>query len=262
MIEKLTQESYGMVMEYLKKKPAINLFMIGDLENFGFDQDFQEFWGDFTEDGILRGVLLRYKESFIPYSEGDHDVKGFADIIKRSKNTFLFSGSEEVTSRYEPFLENRLGKKQQTYFCECTEESFFSHDDGKISIRSADWEKIDNVTELLGRIEEFPRKDNAFEDNRHRIETGTGRTYYIEEDGQPVSSASTTAENTCSAMVMAVCTDKHARGKGYASRIVSRLVQDLLAEGKTSCLFYDNPVAGKIYKEIGFRDIGCWAMYR
>lgn len=27
------------------------------------------------------------------------------------------------------------------------------------------------------------------------------------------------------------------------------------------CLFYDNPAAGRIYKRIGFRDIGKWCMW-
>jgi len=29
-----------------------------------------------------------------------------------------------------------------------------------------------------------------------------------------------------------------------------------LKKGKTACIFYDNPVAGNIYKRIGFKKIG------
>ncbi|TKI86654.1 GNAT family N-acetyltransferase, partial [Bacillus cereus] len=33
-------------------------------------------------------------------------------------------------------------------------------------------------------------------------------------------------------------------------------------ESRTLCLFYNNPVAGRIYKRLGFKDIGMWTMYR
>jgi len=34
----------------------------------------------------------------------------------------------------------------------------------------------------------------------------------------------------------------------------------VLQEGKVLCLFYDNPEAGKIYKRLGYVDIGKWAV--
>jgi predicted GNAT family acetyltransferase len=41
---------------------------------------------------------------------------------------------------------------------------------------------------------------------------------------------------------------------------MNALCLDVLAEGKTLCLFYDNPKAGSIYKRLGFKDIGFWSM--
>ncbi|MEG2918252.1 MAG: hypothetical protein RR891_00580 [Clostridium sp.] len=37
--------------------------------------------------------------------------------------------------------------------------------------------------------------------------------------------------------------------------------KDLL-ENKTVCLFYDNPVAGEIYKNLGFEDICFWNLWK
>ncbi|MGA0633387.1 GNAT family N-acetyltransferase, partial [Bacillus thuringiensis] len=31
---------------------------------------------------------------------------------------------------------------------------------------------------------------------------------------------------------------------------------------QTDGLFYNNPTAGRIYKRLGFKDIGMWTMYR
>lgn len=46
---------------------------------------------------------------------------------------------------------------------------------------------------------------------RQAIETNTGRTYYIEKDGAIIASASTSAENSLSTMVVGVCTPELSR---------------------------------------------------
>ena len=74
MIRKLTEKDREAVFDLIQEKPAENLFIIGDLEAFGFEEDFQEIWGDFTENEKLRAVLLRYNINFIPYAAGDFDV--------------------------------------------------------------------------------------------------------------------------------------------------------------------------------------------
>jgi hypothetical protein len=94
------------------------------------------------------------------------------------------------------------------------------------------------------------------------MESNTARTYYSVENGVITSCVSTAAENSMSAMIVGVCTRKEYRRKGIATAIMQKLFQDVLKEGKTLCLFYDNPAAGRIYKRLGFKDIGMWTMHR
>lgn len=42
MIRKLTKSDHEQVLTFLKEEAAINLFIIGDIEAFGYDADFQE----------------------------------------------------------------------------------------------------------------------------------------------------------------------------------------------------------------------------
>ena len=57
MIKKLEEKDRAMVMEFLGEEPSINLFIIGDVEAFGFAADFQELWGQFAENGEIEAVL-------------------------------------------------------------------------------------------------------------------------------------------------------------------------------------------------------------
>ena len=86
MIKKLEEADRIEVIEFLSGESAINLFAIGDIEVFGFDQEFQDVYGQYDLGGLLEGVLLRYNENFIPYyKKDDPDIKEFSDIIREFK---------------------------------------------------------------------------------------------------------------------------------------------------------------------------------
>lgn len=264
MIRRLTKHDHDQLFSFLQKEPSFNLFIIGDIESFGYDADFQEIWGELDETGNLKAVLLRYYNSFIPYAQGDFDVEGFAVLIQQTNVfPFILSGKSSIVERFEQWL--TLGNKRVMYFCECdTDEyanEYANQMDYSIEIKKATLEDVDRIIELRQRIAEFATAPRTRESLAKSLETKTGRTYYIEQDGNMVASASTTAENSLSAMIVGVCTDEAHRQKGYASAIMTKLIQDLISEGKTLCLFYDNPQAGSIYKRLGFRDIGTWTMY-
>jgi len=42
MIRKLIESDRKATLDFLSDEPAINLFIIGDIENFGFDEGFQQ----------------------------------------------------------------------------------------------------------------------------------------------------------------------------------------------------------------------------
>ncbi|MFL0505014.1 hypothetical protein ACH0B5_04630 [Ureibacillus sp. 179-F W5.1 NHS] len=71
MIRKLTEKDREKVMNFVLKKPAENLFIIGDIEAYGFETEFQTVWGQFNEYGELMAVLFKYEGNYIPYAEGD-----------------------------------------------------------------------------------------------------------------------------------------------------------------------------------------------
>lgn len=154
----------------------------------------------------------------------------------------------------------KLGKRQDTFFAECTSNEYL--DETSLDVKKANKEHIGQIISLRRSIDEFTIGNNAEEMLRTSIESNTSRTYFTEEDGIMTSCVSTTAENSMSAMIVGVCTRKDFRKKGLATGIMKKLFKDVLEEGKILCLFYDNPEAGRIYKRLGFKDIGKWTMYR
>lgn len=123
------------------------------------------------------------------------------------------------------------------------------------------------VVALYLQIEEFCdlyKEDNekSIKEIRFNLENG-GRSYGIFQNGTLISVASTSAENSVSAMVVGVATLPSERKKGLAGSLVAKLCEDFLNENKQFlCLFYDNPEAGSIYHRIGFTELGNYSLLK
>ncbi|PGL35963.1 GNAT family N-acetyltransferase [Bacillus cereus] len=261
MMRKLTKKDHEQVFSFLKEEAALNLFIIGDIEAFGYDTDFQELWGAFKENGTLKSILLRFHETFIPYSKGEFIVADYEALLYAYKPLKL-SGKSTIVERFETAPSVQLGTKNEMYFCECLDDNNLPSTPVQETIKHATLDDVERIMKLRSNIAEFPTANESEKILRQALETNTGRTYYIEKDGAIIASASTSAENSLSAMVVGVCTHPNHRGNGYASLILQKMIQDFTKEGRTLCLFYNNPAAGRIYKRLGFKDIGMWTMYR
>lgn len=261
MIRRLTQEDHAACMALVQTEPAENLFIIGDIEAFGYEEPFQKLWGQF-ESGELIAVLLKYEGNYIPYAQGDFDAAGFANIINADENASEMSGLKHLTDQLEPLIHKNKLKRQELYYAKCTHLQPIYNEQQLQQVERLTLDTIEENVELMLTIPEF-EGSNITVDGKRRIEQHkTGRTYFLREGELMVSSASTTAENSVSAMVVAVATRDGYKQKGYATKCMQKLCSELLSEGKSLCLFYDNPKAGAIYKRLGFEDIGFWNMIR
>ncbi|MGL5755544.1 MAG: GNAT family N-acetyltransferase [Paraclostridium sp.] len=257
MILKLNDSHKEIVLNYVSKEPNINLFIIGDIEQYGFDKDFQEIWGKFDSENNLKGVLLRYSNNFIPYIENlDEDVCEFKKIIKEYKGEKFISGKDDIVEKFSDILENY--EKRIMYFCELRDNKKLLPWDE--SIKLAKEEDANRIHDLISTISEFSVQD-SIKEIRYKIRNNNKIAYYIEDDKKDIITISQiTAENSKSAMVVGVATRKEYREQGYMTKCLSKLCYDFLQKNKSLCLFYDNPKAGKVYQKIGFKEIGIWTM--
>ena len=176
----------------------------------------------------------------------------------------LFGDSRLIGRNLVERLADRLSlvDVRRQYLAELQSHQDLSCDAGGYDVEWVTDSTIDEVIELQRGIAEFSGIDEAADGLRKNLESNTGRTAVIRVDGQVVSAASSAAESSFCANIIGVCTAKEFRNRGLATACMTHICNRLTQEGKTVCLFYENPAAGRIYQRLGFRDVGRWATAR
>lgn len=260
MIRKLTELDRQKVLDYLYESPSLNIFIIGDIESFGFESDFQIIYGQFDEMNNYLSVLLFYLENVVFYSHIDHfDIKWLK--ILNSYNFLYFSGRKILIDLIYPYLKGFEYKEM--YFAEAKELTSEFVKNNNLTIKKMQTkEDAELLYDFLKSIMEFSvnkqEKESFIEGKMKSINMGV--TYFIEEEGKIVSTVAATAETTKNAMIIGVATAKSARNRGLASHLMSFIMSEYFAKNKYLCLFYDNPAAGTIYKRLGFIETEQWVM--
>jgi len=261
MIRLLNESDREFVLEYLYQDPEYNIFIIGDIEAFGFNQNFQRVYGEFDQDNNLLSVFLRYRENAVYYSDKLYFNTDYLTIFKKDPFVY-FSGKTDLMTLINPYLSDFV--LQRMYFCKAENTQLEkSHAQNTIHLLQTEKE-AEALFDFIIKINEFnfhlKEKNDFVESKMNSLKMGV--TYYIEEEGKIISTAATTAETEKSAMVVSVATDPEQRNKGFASELMKKLMQVYFNEkNKSLCLFYDNPKAGQIYLRLGFKTLGTWDMY-
>jgi len=96
MFRKLTENDRQNAIDYLTQEASYNVFTIGDIENFGFDKEFQDVWGEFGENGEFRALVLRYYTNHIVYSiTNEYDSTPIVEILRNTSGEWVVSGKEQ-----------------------------------------------------------------------------------------------------------------------------------------------------------------------
>jgi len=252
VIRLLSDADYNLLINYIKKETIINYFIINSLERSKYEGMFEEKWGEFDKNGNLIAVLLKRKTGNMQfYSRSKYSVEEFYHIL--------------YTEGFKKLIGEASILKQFTKFCKFSRVesgSFISKLDNltKISkeitlseVKKLEVENIDSIVELYSEIfSGFATKQSMTD----KLKNGTGRGYYIEKNGKIVSIAQSAYEEKESAIIVGVATDFDYRKEGFAMKCLTILCLELILEGKTLYLQYDNPQAGKLYKKLGFEHTG------
>ena len=258
MITKVNESLENAFWEYVSHEERINLFIIGDVENYGFETDFQDVWFQMNDDKIV-AVMLRYYKSLIIYSyENDYNIDEMIDHIN-SLDIKEISGKKIVIDRlltkYKDFK-----KSKETQFCSLKtlkEIDVLNLKDNKIE--KAEMSDLKDLNDFICSVEDMYTED-YIETKTKQLKEKNTRIYFIKQDDKIVSTTSTGIETSFLAMVCGTCTDVNYRNQGLATLMTYTLSKELVNEGKIPCLFYSSEVAGRIYKKIGYEIDANWSM--
>lgn len=256
MIRRLNNTYHKRVVKYLCKEKEVNIFLLSDIERYGYDSYFFSIYGGVNEDGKIEGILLKCFEFIIFYAYDKFDINGFANFINDS-NCEEICGKSQALEKLEPKI--RLQKYRKVNIFKLINKNLLPpYIQDNIKLRKIRFGNLNKIVKLYEEIEEF---ENTTLDNI-KSSLKTGRGYCIEREGKVVSMAKTTSENKDNAMIIGVGTHPKYRNQNYATKCLIKICNELLEEKKIPCLFCDNEAAGAIYKMLGFEKIGYWSIYR
>lgn len=244
------------LLDFLVGKPSENCFLIGDIENFDFEEKFIDVW-ILENKTRITSVLLRYYRYYIVYCDDSTDIENIYLQINKDKNCLNIAGLEETIDKISHYI--KFKKIKREYLSEVTHKSFIELGTNYIPVKATK----DDIEELFvfhKSIPEFKVTDDSRDSFGQEIINNTGRIYYLREGDDIVSSATLTAENSINGMIIGVSTAEKYRRKGYAKVCMNALCKEIIESRKTAILFYNNEDAGKLYKKIGFKEINRWAI--
>lgn len=256
MLRKCTEKDKKRLLDYLEKEPALNLFTIGDIEMYGFESSSQDVWCYENEALEIEGVLLRYKKNLIPTHSIDFSgIEEFISLIRTIDFTYL-SGKQAILKDYQEAFPSLIATS--TYFAECQKLA------EKVDTTRVEDLEVEGISEYFQLMRTcFNKCELIAEEVVEKIKSGKAVMKIVKNQaGKIVAGGEVSVESQTSGMIIGVGTLPEERGHGFASAVVSELVNHCHEQGKSACLFYHNPIAGKIYKRLGFQDLDQWMMLK
>jgi predicted GNAT family acetyltransferase len=261
-VRKISNKEIPQVLEYIKDEREMNLFIEGDIEQYGLEGPIVELFA-FSDPWDC--ILLRYFQNYLIYSNKEtYNAKDVAEFLA-DKKVQVISGKESLLELLAPFYPHL--KIQGTYLCRCESNAKlppFTQDKEIRTLTEADAPALSGLYQTIVEFSK-PYIEHENEKIQELRECLLAANLGIGLFNGPllVSAAYSTAKSKSGAMVVGVATREQYRGKGYATQVVSTLCNESFASGLSFlCLFYDNPQAGEIYRKIGFREMGRWGMLK
>ncbi len=261
MIRPLADADRDAALAFLSRDPELTLFMTADLLHYGVDTDTCRFWGEFDARGRLRALLMQYLVYLVFHARGPCDRDGFRQWSETLPHKALSGERSVVTPLLDPATHDirhmSLVRLRPAEFRPAPGHAL------QPTVRRTSPADVERILDLYRRVPEFDQ--HGEEALRSEYSTGHARGWFIEVDGRMVAIAQVTAQTLEAAMVVGVCTDLAWRGRGLAEACMRALIADVATpapdrQPRALCLFFDNPLAGRLYRKLGFSDMAQWTV--
>lgn len=235
--------------------PAYTLYLLGNIEALGFGSSFCQYWGDFDDDGVLRGVINRYMSGWSVFGLPGADWAGLMSLL---------DAHSEVTR-----LQDNPGGIESALGFLTRYRPLAVHDEELMTLKPDDFRPAQSLPGVIVRratLDDLPQLVSLYADAGDMSRSPAAverplrdsRVWVALAGASLLSAALTNAETGRLAMIGGVYTPPAERGQGLSAMVCSALCHDLLRAGKEPVLYWKYPPAGRLYARLGFRPIGRW----
>ncbi len=236
-----------------------------NIEVYGFDGPVLRAWGAYGRDSTVRGpmvgVMFRLNNTMIAVDLDGGCAAPFCRIIDSELGVAGVRGSAEVVSGIRAGIRRyRAAEWEDSYLMSLPSPPICPANCMALA-RRASMKDIDTLSALYQDAGTMYR-------SRANVaaKLSESRVFVVEEPplgrraGRIASCALLSPEGSDAGLIGGVYTMPAARNKGYAAACVSALAVDIQRDGKLPVLFYENPVAGRLYRKLGFEERGRWGV--
>lgn len=248
------------IKNVLLREKEKNLYILGDIQQYGLQSETVEC---FVEGGLVEPncIIMRFCESYVFYSpKNDFDLNIIQDFYT-GKSVRCISGKQETISIISSLwhnsytIENRMLRIDSNT---CINDS----QDESVSIKRLLLSDINEIQKFYLDIPEFAERFSGTEGLSRIVEQmNNGKIFGLYEGGNIISIAALSSMTSEFAMIDNVATKKELRGRKYGEVLIGKLCCEELREGKEFlCVYCNNPYAERMYKKVGFQEIGVYSL--
>jgi predicted GNAT family acetyltransferase len=258
VIRKLDESDRVSAVGLLMEDTVLNLYLLSNIQQLGFDKEYCEFWGEFDggERNALRALLNRYMTGWSVYGHPNSSWAALGSVVdSHSVTATRLQDNPSGGASFLPYLQEYEAEKIiEEELMQLDREAFRPQAEPHgFRVRRA------HEGDLSALISFYA---NAGSMTRSR--TGVARPlrdlqiWIAERTGVICAAALTNAELSDRAMIGGVFTAPEWRNQGLGQALCSALCASLLQEGKQPVLYWQDPAAGAVYRKLGFRASGTW----
>lgn len=256
MVKELNLDN-PIIAQFLENTRGLTHFLFRDIQKTLKILKLDSAWGELNLNGELTSLLFKSNFGhFIFYAIENFDIDSYSLILKESKATKLF-GMKNSLEKFEGKL--AFKNKFEDYFCKLDISVFNSLTLPSINLPyTLTISDKESIKELYAKTEHLTISDDIL---NYMYAENQGYGFGIKVNNKLVSLAQGVNDFESYVTISGVCTDPEFEGKGYATLCTSTLCKKYINDDKEIFLFYNNPLAGNIYKKLGFQECGIWSRY-
>ena len=250
----INEDMIDYVISYLKKNILKCVYLYINLIKYGVNNININGYVYLDEVDDIKCVIVKYYNGIQIYSENnDFDKDELVKLLNVLKPNVISGELDTIKNIYYDFIDKY--NLEIGYVSKLDRNAILTENTNKYRIEKNNKNLLYQISDLICsdyKLGGHYTKEGLYKQLKDRIDDNFGRNYVILDKNGIVSHAATYAEIDNISVIGGVITRSDKRGKGIGSFIVNELCNDLILEGKEVYLFYENSVAGQIYKKIGF----------